>query len=234
MNLERWTFSVFPTEICKWRNPIQQVIIAWLWKHKNEEWVCWPSQELLSEECGISRRCLNEHLIILENEGVIIRTKQRFEGWKNANTIYEIPLVPVVHHVHMDSAPRAHGVVRHVHTNKNHNITKSIELDIAKKDSLKEFREFIIENQTVTSKIVSHLFELWWTPRKDETIETFRKWITDLALVNSLTPEQLLAISERWKLYWQTVPRKERKNWKATFMNNPELPNNKQKWKSAR
>ena len=92
----------------------------------------------------------------------------------------------------------------------------------------KEFVLFSQNSTSVTASVIGDFLELGWNPRKDETVETFRKWLADLASVHGMTAEQMRAESTRWKLYWLT--REKKKNLKACFMNNPSLPNNKKKW----
>lgn len=53
---------------------------------------CWPSQELLSGECGIGTRTLREHISALETDGFIIRKTTQFGKGKGSKTIYQIVL----------------------------------------------------------------------------------------------------------------------------------------------
>jgi len=53
---------------------------------------CWPSQELLAGECGITARTLREHILALETDGFIIRETTQFGKGKGSKTIYKIVL----------------------------------------------------------------------------------------------------------------------------------------------
>ena len=53
---------------------------------------CWPSQELLSGECGIGTRTLREHISALETDGFIIRKTTQFGKGKGSKTVYQIVL----------------------------------------------------------------------------------------------------------------------------------------------
>lgn len=93
MYLEEWTFGMFPAELCNWRNPIQQVILSWLWFHKNKEGTCYPSQSTLARECGISLSSVNTHLEILESSGLIIReTRFKENSKERTSTLYRLPM----------------------------------------------------------------------------------------------------------------------------------------------
>jgi len=53
---------------------------------------CWPSQELLAGECGITSRTLREHLLALETDGFIVRETTQFGQGKGSRTVYQIVL----------------------------------------------------------------------------------------------------------------------------------------------
>jgi hypothetical protein len=53
---------------------------------------CWPSQELLAGECGITPRTLRDHILALETDGFIVRETTQFGQGKGARTVYRIVL----------------------------------------------------------------------------------------------------------------------------------------------
>ena len=57
--------------------------------HKGE---CWPTQELISAECGIEVRTIADHLKALEQDGFIVRDTQHLGRGKGSRTIYRLHL----------------------------------------------------------------------------------------------------------------------------------------------
>jgi hypothetical protein len=57
--------------------------------HKGE---CWPTQELISAECGIEVRTIADHLKALEKDGFIVRDTQHLGRGKGSRTIYRLHL----------------------------------------------------------------------------------------------------------------------------------------------
>lgn len=94
MELKKGTFSPFPANLCRGRHPYQQVILAWLWNHANNDGVCFPSLSYLSDECGMDRSAVQRHLRELEKDGLIERKRRVKEGSKEfASTVYTV-LIP--------------------------------------------------------------------------------------------------------------------------------------------
>ena len=54
---------------------------------------CWPSQDLVAGECGISTRSLSEHLKGLEDDGFIVRDTQHLGQGRGSRTTYTLVLV---------------------------------------------------------------------------------------------------------------------------------------------
>lgn len=52
-----------------------------------------------------------------------------------------------------------------------------------------------------------------------ETPEDFRRWLSELAALKSVTASELETISTEWRLYWEARPEKPVKNHKTSFMN---------------
>jgi len=92
IRLAKGTFGIFPAKYCKGLHPIQQIILTWLWFHKNNEGFCFPSLKTLSEECGITKKTLIKHLVELEEKKFIRRRRRLNEKHEFTSTLYEIYL----------------------------------------------------------------------------------------------------------------------------------------------
>lgn len=85
MNFEKGTFCVVPVQMLKGLLPACQTVFMWICFHSNNDGVCWPSIDLLSEECGISRTPVIEAIKKLESLGYLIKKRRR-----NSSTIYKV------------------------------------------------------------------------------------------------------------------------------------------------
>jgi len=93
MQLKKGDFGIFPAQLCKGLHPFQQILLTWLWFHKNHEDVCWPSIKILSEETGMSRDSVIRHLNELEKSGRIKKVKRwNEEEQRNNSNMYAITL----------------------------------------------------------------------------------------------------------------------------------------------
>ena len=92
MFLEKGTFGVFPAKLCKGLHPFQQVILTWLWFHKNTDGICYPSVQTIANECGISKKSVKIHLNKLESLGLIKRIYRKVNEKLNKTNIYELKL----------------------------------------------------------------------------------------------------------------------------------------------
>jgi len=77
MKLEKGTFSIFPCAMCKGLHPYQQVLMAWLFKHANDDGICWPSLDILANECGLSKNSVIRHIKILEEKEYLIKERRK-------------------------------------------------------------------------------------------------------------------------------------------------------------
>ena len=75
MYLNKGSFGIFPAGLMQGLKPNEQLLLTWLWFHKNNEGVCWPSINLLAKECGFSRDTVMRCLAKLESKGLIKKTK---------------------------------------------------------------------------------------------------------------------------------------------------------------
>ena len=70
----------------------RKLVLVTLANRTDEEGRCWPSQELLSGECGVSVRALSDHLKGLEDDGFITRDTQHRGRGNGSRTIYTLRL----------------------------------------------------------------------------------------------------------------------------------------------
>lgn len=68
----------------------RKLVLVTLANRTDEEGRCWPSQELLSGECGVSVRALSDHLKGLEEDGFISRDTQHRGRGNGSRTIYTL------------------------------------------------------------------------------------------------------------------------------------------------
>jgi hypothetical protein len=68
----------------------RKLVLVTLANRTDEEGRCWPSQELLSGECGVSVRALSDHLKGLEDDGFITRETQHRGRGNGSRTIYTL------------------------------------------------------------------------------------------------------------------------------------------------
>lgn len=92
--LEKGTFGIFPASLCRGLPALQQVVLAWLWEHKNKEGTCFPSLNTLAFECGMSKASVCRSLNELEEGGFIRRTKRTIKKINGKieyiSTIYKV------------------------------------------------------------------------------------------------------------------------------------------------
>jgi len=70
----------------------RKLVLITLANRTNEHGKCWPGQELLAGECGISVRALADHLKALESEGFIKRSTQHLGKGNGSRTTYTLHL----------------------------------------------------------------------------------------------------------------------------------------------
>jgi DNA-binding transcriptional MocR family regulator len=127
MIFQKGTFSIFPSAMCKSLHPYQQVIMAWLCKHANNDGYCFPSLATLAEECGMSKRSIIRHLEELEKMQYIKKNQRHTNEGDNTSNMYQVVLQSkVVSNSHQGGDTESPGVVTEVHTNYNHTELKPI------------------------------------------------------------------------------------------------------------
>ena len=70
----------------------RKLVLITLANRTNEHGKCWPSQELLAGECGISVRAISDHLKALESDGFIKRSTQHLGKGNGSRTTYTLHL----------------------------------------------------------------------------------------------------------------------------------------------
>lgn len=70
----------------------RKLVLIALANRTDEDCRCWPSQERLAGECGISVRALSDHLKALEDDGFITRETQHLGRGNGSRTAYTLQL----------------------------------------------------------------------------------------------------------------------------------------------
>ena len=70
----------------------RKLVLVTLANRTNENGICWPSQQLLADECGISIRALADHLKGLETDGFVERTTKHLGQGNGSRTYYRLSL----------------------------------------------------------------------------------------------------------------------------------------------
>lgn len=92
IKLQAGEFGIFPARLAQGRPYIQQVVLAWLWFHKNNETnSCFPSLATLQKKCGISsKHSVLNALTALEEAGLIVKDRRFDEKGNNKSNVYHI------------------------------------------------------------------------------------------------------------------------------------------------
>lgn len=98
-------FSIFPSEQLRGLSPFQQVTMAWLIKHTNDEGHCFPSINLLCGETGIGRTKIIETLKELHGMELISKSQRSAEGIQTSNIYKVYTSMPFV----LGGSPRERG-----------------------------------------------------------------------------------------------------------------------------
>ena len=89
--LRKGDFSIFPSGLLKGRDPYQQVVLSWIWKHTNEEGECFPSLALLVKETGVSRSKMSTVLGELEQARLLVKQSRfRKNGGQQSSLYYVV------------------------------------------------------------------------------------------------------------------------------------------------
>ena len=70
----------------------RKLVLVTLANRTNEHGKCWPSQQLLADECGISIRAIADHLKALEADGFVVRSTQHLGKGNGSRTTYTLHL----------------------------------------------------------------------------------------------------------------------------------------------
>lgn len=95
MKYKKGTFTLVPNiNYLKGKSPFLQTLFMWICQHTDENGICYPSRERLAQECGCEIRSIDRHMKVLEEDGVIVKTKRKKAKTKeNASNVYQVILV---------------------------------------------------------------------------------------------------------------------------------------------
>ena len=95
MKYKKGTFTLVPNiNYLKGKSPFLQTLFVWICQHTDENGICYPSRERLAQECGCEIRSVDRHMKVLEEDGVIVKTKRKKAKTKeNASNVYQVILV---------------------------------------------------------------------------------------------------------------------------------------------
>ena len=95
MKYKKGTFTLVPNiNYLKGKSPFLQTLFMWICQHTDENGICYPSRERLAQECGCEIRSVDRHLKVLEEDGVIVKTKRKkLKSKENASNVYQIILL---------------------------------------------------------------------------------------------------------------------------------------------
>ena len=82
---KKGTFCNVPLKMIEGFPPMRQTVFSWLCFHADKKMRCFPSIELLCQECGSKRTAVIEAIKYLEGVGYLKKKRRR-----NASTIYQI------------------------------------------------------------------------------------------------------------------------------------------------
>ena len=80
--------------------------------------------------------------------------------------------------------------------------------------------------RTATDDVIYYFCDMWYIYKKNETISTFRNWLTELAKLYNKNGADISEIVFSWNTYWKEQPKvKQPKDCKSSFSKNPYLTN---------
>lgn len=100
-----------------------------------------------------------------------------------------------------------------VHIDKQRNKETKKQVNTMRED----FETYKLQNpETVTTKVLTRFFEIWYIPAEKETIETFKEWLINASKESWKTAEMIEKESFKWMTHYeQNKP----KNHKSSFLN---------------
>ena len=86
MRLKQGTFGVFPAYLLHGRPAYEQLVLSWIWFHKNNDGKCFPSIKKLSEETSLSQNSIRKALDGLTSRGLLsVVPRYRENGSQSSN-----------------------------------------------------------------------------------------------------------------------------------------------------
>jgi len=90
MILEKGSFSIFPSNMCKGLPVYEQIVFIWICHHTNNEGACFPSLNTLASECGVSKDTITRSIKKLEDRGYITKIIRKNENGENLSNLYTV------------------------------------------------------------------------------------------------------------------------------------------------
>ena len=122
--------------------PATKIVLIFLADRHNPDYGCFPSQQLLAQDCEMSRATLNRHLDILEDAGLIVREQRRSDATgQQQSTRYILGFEPCLKLRH----GRVSKTAKPVSQNETHNLVKEEPVNTltsVESDPLHGFDEF--------------------------------------------------------------------------------------------
>jgi hypothetical protein len=168
------TFATVPLMMVKGLPPTAQIVFCWICYHCNQDGVCWPSLDVLCEECGIKKRTAIYNIKILIERGHLKKTRR-----PNRANVYELII---------NDTSSTEKVAPETYSND-----EALKLECTKNSKPKPKPK---------PKPKSELFEKFWAayPRKKEkgrAIKTFNKINPSSELVDKMIEAIYLQEQER-------------------------------------
>lgn len=92
MKYKKGTFVITPNiDFLNGKPAVYQSIFMWLCKYADEEGICFPTRKKLATNIGCAKETIDKYILLMEEDGVIIKTKRKKENSKeNTSNLYQI------------------------------------------------------------------------------------------------------------------------------------------------
>lgn len=95
MKYQKGTFTIVPNiQSLDKIDVISQALFLWICKYADDDGTCYPSRAKLARHIGRDARTVDRHMVVLEENGYITKTKRLKAGTKeNMSNLYQIELL---------------------------------------------------------------------------------------------------------------------------------------------
>lgn len=200
----------------------RKLVLVTLANRTDAQGKCWPSQQLIADECGISVRTLSDHLKGLEEDGFITRTTKHLGKGNGSRTSYAIQLQKLVvapediAHAEVAPAELAHAIYVGC-TGSSPRVTNLQEPSVTIEAKASIVGELPISQPSKRDPKGSRLSEDWVLP--DD-------WLSEAQSIavksnQFLTPHEVRHEADKFRDYWHSKPGAagRKTNWLATWRN---------------